>query len=324
MLRYIAKRLIFMIPLLLGITIICFVVMHLAPGSPTDLQTQMNPRASVEMKQRLLAMYDLDKPLLQQYLLWVKKIAFFDLGTSFSADRRPVAQKILERLPITILLNVLSLLIIIIVAIPIGILSAVNRNSLFDKITGIAVFIGFAVPTFWLALLLMILFGIHLGWLPISGIRSLNYEYLPPGMAVWDFIKHLILPVLLSAFGGLAGLSRYMRANMLEVIRQDYILTARAKGLSERFVIYKHALRNALLPVITILGLSVPGLIGGSVIFETVFAIPGMGQLFYMAVMARDYPVVMGILLIGAVLTLLGNLLADVSYALADPRIRVS
>ena len=157
----------------------------------------------------------------------------------------------------------------------------------------------------------MILFGVQLGWLPISGIRSLNYEYLPPGMAFWDLIRHLILPVSLSAFGGLAGLSRYMRANMLEVIRQDYILTARAKGLSERAVIYRHALRNALLPVITILGLSVPGLIGGSVIFETIFAIPGMGQLFYMAVMARDYPVVMGILFIGAVLTLLGNLLAD-------------
>jgi peptide/nickel transport system permease protein len=143
-------------------------------------------------------------------------------------------------------------------------------------------------------------------------------------MALWDLIRHLILPVLLAAFGGLAGLSRYMRANMLEVIRQDYILTARAKGLSERVVIYRHALRNALLPVITILGLSVPGLIGGSVIFETIFAIPGMGQLFYMAVMARDYPVVMGILFIGAVLTLFGNLIADVSYALADPRIRVS
>jgi peptide/nickel transport system permease protein len=170
----------------------------------------------------------------------------------------------------------------------------------------------------------MILFGVHLGWLPISGIRSLNYEYLPPGMALWDLVRHLILPVLLAAFGGLAGLSRYMRANMLEVIRQDYILTARAKGLSERVVIYRHALRNALLPVITILGLSIPGLIGGSVIFETIFAIPGMGQLFYMAVMARDYPVVMGILFIGAVLTLFGNLIADVSYALADPRIRVS
>ncbi len=324
MLRYIGKRLLFMVPLLFGITVVCFTVMHLAPGSPTDIQTQMNPRASVEMQERLRAMYDLDKPLPEQYIRWVGKLLLLDLGVSFSTDCRPVADKILERLPITILLNVLSMLLILVVAIPLGVLSAVRQDSLFDRISSVFVFIGFAVPTFWLALLCMILFGVDLGWLPISGIRSLNYEYLPPGMALWDLIKHLILPVLLAAFGGLAGLSRYMRANMLEVIRQDYILTARAKGLSERAVIYRHALRNALLPVITILGLSVPGLIGGSVIFETIFAIPGMGQLFYMAVMARDYPVVMGILFIGAVLTLLGNLIADVSYAVADPRIRVS
>ena len=324
MLQYIAKRLIFMAPMLVGITIICFVVMHLAPGSPTDLQTQMNPRASAEAQERLRAMYDLDKPLYHQYWIWVKKLAVLDLGQSFSTDHRPVADKILERLPITILLNCLSLILILAIAIPIGVLSAVHQSSLFDKLTSVFVFIGFAMPTFWLALLLMILFGVQLGWLPVSGIRSLNYEYLPAGAAFWDLIKHLILPVMLSAFGGLAGLSRYMRANMLEVIRQDYIMTARAKGLSERVVIYKHALRNALLPVITILGLSIPGLIGGSVIFETIFAIPGMGQLFYMSVMARDYPVVMGILFIGAVLTLLGNLIADVSYAVADPRIRVS
>ncbi|HLE17017.1 MAG TPA: ABC transporter permease, partial [Syntrophales bacterium] len=324
MIKYAVKRLIFMIPLLLGITIICFVVMHLAPGAPTDLETQMNPRVSAEMKERLRAMYDLDKPLPEQYLIWLNKLVRLDLGVSFSSDRRPVADKILERLPITIALNILSMILILMVAIPLGVLSAVHQNSFFDKITGVFVFIGFAVPTFWLALLLMILFGVQLGWLPISGIRSLNYEYLPPGMAFIDLIKHLIMPVLLSAFGGLAGFSRYMRANMLEVIRQDYITTARAKGLSERLVIYKHALRNALLPLVTILGLSVPGLIGGSVIFETIFAIPGMGQLFYMSVMARDYPTIMGILFIGAVLTLLGNLLADLSYALVDPRIRVS
>jgi peptide/nickel transport system permease protein len=216
------------------------------------------------------------------------------------------------------------MVLIFLIAIPIGVLSAVRQGSTFDRVMSVFVFLGFAIPTFWLALLLMILFGIHLDWLPISGIRSLNYEYLPPAEAFWDFLKHLILPVSIAAFGGLAGLSRYMRSNMLEVIRQDYITTARAKGLPERTVIYKHALRNAMLPVITLLGLSVPGLIGGSVIFETIFSIPGMGQLFYMAVMSRDYPVVMGILVIGAVLTLIGNLLADVSYALADPRIRIS
>jgi peptide/nickel transport system permease protein len=321
---YIIKRILFMVPLLIGITIISFVVIHLAPGSPTDLQTDLNPRVSAEMKARMRALYDLDKPLYQQYFIWIEKLAVLDLGTSFSPDRRPVLDKIAERLPITIIINVLSLVLIVIVALPIGVLSAVRQDSLFDKITGVFVFIGFAMPTFWLALLLMILFGIYLGWLPISGIRSLNYEYLAPMDSLIDLGKHLILPVLLSAFGGLAGFSRYMRANMLEVIRQDYITTARAKGLSERVVIFKHALRNALLPVITILGLSVPGLIGGSVIFETIFAIPGMGQLFYMATMSRDYPVIMGILFIGAVLTLVGNLIADISYALADPRIRVS
>jgi len=324
LLKYVLKRLLLMVPLLVGITIVCFVVIHLAPGSPTDLQTDLNPRVSAEAKARLQSMYDLDKPLYKQYLLWVGKLATLDLGKSFSPDHRPVIDKILERIPITIIINILSMILIILVAIPIGVLSAVRQNSLFDKVTAVFVFIGFAVPTFWLALLLMILFGVHLGWLPISGIRSLNYEYMPPFAALVDLLKHLILPVFLSAFGGLAGLSRYMRSNMLEVIRQDYITTARAKGLSERVVIYKHALRNALLPVITILGLSIPGLIGGSVIFETIFAIPGMGQLFYMSVMSRDYPVVMGILFIGAILTLVGNLVADISYAVADPRIRIA
>ena len=324
MIGYILKRFLFMIPLLLGITLVCFFVMHLAPGLPTDLQTQMNPKSTVEMKERLKTMYELDKPVHEQYWSWLKKLSRGDLGISFSSDHRPVTAKIMERLPITIILEFLSLIIIIAIAVPIGVLSAVHQDSIFDKITGVFVFIGFAVPTFWLALLLMIFFGIHLGWLPISGLRSLNYEYLTPWAQFVDLIKHLVLPVFISAFGGLAGLSRYMRANMLEVIRQDYIMTARAKGLSERDVIYKHALRNALLPAITILGLSIPGLIGGSVIFETIFAIPGMGQLFYMSVMARDYPTVMGILLIGAILTLLGNLIADVSYALADPRIRIS
>lgn len=324
MVQYILKRLVMMIPLLFGITVICFVVINLAPGSPTDMQTELSPHASVEARERLMELYDLDKPLHVQYYLWVKKLLVLDLGNSFSPDGRPVIDKIAERLPITIMINVLSLLLIILVAIPVGVLSAVHRDSLFDKVTAVFVFIGFAMPTFWLALLLMILFGVNLGWLPISGIRSLNYEYFPAWRQWVDLAKHLALPVLLSAFGGFAGLSRYMRSNMLEVIRQDYITTARAKGLSERAVIYKHALRNALLPVITILGLSIPGLIGGSVIFETIFAIPGMGQLFYLSVMSRDYPVVMGILFIGAMLTLMGNLIADVSYAAVDPRIRVS
>ena len=311
-----------MVPLFFGITLISFFVIHLAPGSPTDLQTQMNPKVSTEAIQRLRAFYGLDKPLHVQYLIWLKKLIKLDFGNSFSPDNRKVIEKISERIPVTIMINVLSLLLILAVAIPIGVLSATHQNSFFDKFTTVFVFIGFAVPTFWLALLLMILFGVQLGWLPISGIKSLGYEPSSLFMIILDRAKHLILPVLLSAFGGLAGFSRYVRSNMLEVIRQDYIKTARAKGLSERTVVYHHALRNALLPVITILGLSVPGLIGGSVIFETIFAIPGMGQLFYWSVMSRDYPVIMGILVVGAFLTLIGNLLADLSYSLADPRIR--
>ncbi len=322
MTRYILKRLLLMLPLLLGITLISFVVIHLAPGEPTDMQTQLNPEVSVELQQRLRAQYGLDQPLYVQYGQWISRLARLDFGDSFAQDHRPVRDKIVERLPITILINVLSIALILLVAVPIGILSATRRNSLFDRATTIFVFVGFATPSFWLALILMDHLGVRLGWFPISGLKSLGHEYLSFGGRIWDMLHHLILPVFVSAFGGLAGFSRYMRSNMLEVIRQDYILTARAKGLTERVVIYRHALRNALLPVITILGLSVPGLIGGSVIFETIFAIPGMGKLFYDGVMMRDYPLIMGILVIGAALTLIGNLLADLSYALADPRIR--
>jgi peptide/nickel transport system permease protein len=324
MLTYLAKRLLLMIPLLIGITLISFVVIHLAPGEPTDLQTDLNPKASAEMRERLRERYDLDKPLHVQYGKWLGRLVQLDFGESFSQDRRPVFAKIVERLPITIMINVLSIATILAVAIPLGVLSAVRRNTTFDRATTVLVFAGFAMPSFWLALLLMDYLGVRLGLFPIAGLKSIGFEYLSFGGQVWDVIHHLILPVFVSAFGGLAGFSRYMRSNMLEVIRQDYILTARAKGLPELQVICRHALRNALLPVITILGLSVPGLIGGSVIFETIFAIPGMGKLFYDGVMMRDYPLIMGILVIGAVLTLIGNLLADIGYALADPRIRRS
>jgi len=322
MFLYLTKRLLMMAPLLLGITLISFVVIHLAPGEPTDLQTELNPQASAELQDRLRAQYNLDKPLYVQYGNWLGRLARLDFGDSFSQDHRPVWHKIRERLPVTIWINVLSIVLILAVAVPIGILAATRRNSLFDRITTLFVFIGFATPSFWLALLLMDVLGVRWGIFPIAGIKSLGYDYLSVWGKIADLAHHLVLPVFVSAFGGLAGFSRYMRSNMLDVIRQDYILTARAKGLSEGTVIYKHALRNALLPVITILGLSVPGLIGGSVIFETIFAIPGMGKLFYDGVMMRDYPLIMGILVIGAVLTLLGNLLADLSYAVADPRIR--
>jgi peptide/nickel transport system permease protein len=319
---YILKRLGLMIPLLLGITLISFTVIHLAPGTPTDMQTTLNPKASLEAQKRLRELYGLDKPLMVQYWDWLSRLSRLDFGRSFSPDRRPVWDKIKERIGITLGLNLMSLIIILTVAIPIGVIAAYRAHSWFDKGTTLFVFFGFAMPTFWLALLLIMFFGVYLDWLPISGLTSLNFGQFNFWGKIQDLAAHVTLPVLVAAFGGLAGMSRYMRGNMLEVIRQDYIVTARAKGLPERVVIFKHALRNALLPVITILGLSVPGLIGGSVIFESIFAIPGMGQLFYGAVMARDYPLVMGELVIGAVLTLLGNMLADVGYALVDPRIR--
>lgn len=322
MTSYLIKRILMLIPLMLGITLITFTVIHLAPGEPVEMQTAMNPKVGKDARERLRKFYGLDRPLHEQYLTWVGKLARLDLGNSFSPDSRPVVDKIKERLPVTLSLNIIALLLEFGLAIPIGILAATHRDTWLDKGITVFVFVGFAVPTFWFALLLMYFFGVKLNWLPISGLHSLGSDGFGTLHYLWDLAKHLLMPVMVASFGSLAGLSRYMRSTMLNVIGQDYITTARAKGLSERTVIYKHALRNALLPLITLLGFSIPGLIGGSVIFETIFAIPGMGQLFYQGAMSRDYPVVMGILVIGAFLTLIGNLVADISYALADPRIR--
>ena len=322
MLSYITKRLFLMIPLIFGITLISFVVIHLAPGSPVEVQTEMSLKVSAQAKENLRKLYGLDKPLHVQYVDWLKRFMKLDFGKSFVDDRK-VINKIIERIPITLTINILSLILIFIVAIPIGIVSATKQYSLFDKLSTVFVFVGFSTPTFWLALLLMILFGVNMGILPISGIQSIDVSEMGPFDRVVDWIRHLIMPVGLSAFGGIAGLSRYSRSSMLEVIRQDYIKTATAKGLPESKIIFNHAFRNALMPIVTILGLSVPGLIGGGVIFETIFAIPGMGQLFYSSTMSRDYPTIMGILVIGAILTLFGNLIADISYAIVDPRVRV-
>ncbi len=324
MLRRMARKLAWMLFVFWGITIISFWVIHLAPGSPTDMQTTMNPLAGAETRKRLEALYGLDKPLHVQYVQWLGRLARLDFGNSMSSDPRPVWDKIKERLPLTVGMNVASLVLTLLCAIPIGVASAHWQGRLFDRAMTVLVFIGFAMPGFWLALLLMLLFGIHLQWLPLSGLTSLDHAAMSPLGKAWDIMAHLAMPIFIYTFGSLAGLSRFMRASMLEVLRQDYILTARAKGLPVRTVIFRHALRNALLPVITILGLSLPGLIGGSVIIESIFALPGLGQLFYQAVMARDYPLIMGNLVLGAVLTLVGNLLADLCYGLADPRIRLT
>lgn len=330
MFGYLIKRFLEMIPTLFGITIFSFFIIHLAPGKPTDILTELNPKITPEAREKLEKYYGLDRPIIVQYGLWLKRIVKLDFGESFSTDRRSVMEKIWDtkrplierRLFITFMINLISMVVIFIIAMLIGISSSTRQNSLYDQIATTSVFIGFAIPAFWLALLLMILFGVHLNWLPISQLKSMNYDSLSLAGKIWDLAKHLILPIFVSAFTSLAADSRFMRSSMIEVIRQDYVTVARAKGLPERTVIYKHAVRNALLPIITLMGLSVGGLIGGSVIFENIFGIPGMGQLFYMSVMTRDYPMVMGILTIGAVLTLLGNLLADIGYMLADPRIR--
>ena len=322
MLVYMIKRILGMIPLLIGITIISFAVIHLSPGNPVELQNSLNPKMTKETKERLIKLYGLDKPLYVQYLNWMKKVVRLDFGYSFAPDHSKVIDKIKARIGITIVINLLSMIIILVAGIIIGTLSAIYHNTFFDKSVSFFVFIGYALPSFWIALLLMMFFSIKLGWLPVSGIKSLNHDTLNLAGKFIDYAKHLILPLLVSTIGGLAGISRYVKSNMVEVLKSEYILAAKARGLPDSKIYFKHALRNALLPVITILGLSVPGLIGGSVIFESIFGIPGMGMLFYQSVMARDYPVIMGILTIGAVLTLLGNLLADIGYALADPRIR--
>ncbi len=286
------------------------------------MDTTLNPLVGEAARKQLESLYGLDKPLYEQYFQWLSRLLHLDFGNSMSADPRPVMDKIMERLPLTVAMNGFSLLLSLLIAIPLGILSAHKQNSLIDRSVTLFVFLGFAMPSFWLALLLMLYFGIDLQWFPISGLTSMDYDTMTSWQKCCDLGKHLALPLLVYTVGGLAGMSRYMRACMLEVLRQDYILCARAKGLSKWRVIMQHALRNALLPLITLLGLSIPGLIGGSVIIESIFALPGLGQLFYAAVMARDYTLIMGNLVLGAVLTLLGNLLADVCYGLADPRIR--
>jgi peptide/nickel transport system permease protein len=322
MLLYSVKRLFLMVPILLGITLLSFTIMHMAPGGPAEAQMEFSAKASAEARERLRKLYGADQPLHKQYLTWLTKFVTLDFGEAF-ADGRKVKDKILERLPITLTINLLSLALVLLIAIPIGILSATHQYSLLDRFTTVFVFVGYSMPHFWLALLLIYLFGVQWGVLPISGIQSLDVT----GLSAWDRLmdkaNHLVLPVFVSAVGGLAGFSRYMRNNMLEVMRQDYIRTARAKGLTENMVIYKHALRNSLMPVITILGLSFPGIIGGSAIMEQVFGIDGMGRLMFQAVFSRDYNVAMGVLVPAAALTMLGNFLADIGYALTDPRVRL-
>jgi peptide/nickel transport system permease protein len=334
MLKYIIKRVLWMIPLLIGISLISFFIMHLAPGDITSNESAFNPKASEESRQKLREMYNLDKPVIVQYGLWLKRLATLDFGKSFASHQKPVFWQttdkdgnvtkglIQEALPITLMINLLGLAITLLLAIPLGIIAARKYQGWQDRSITLFNFVGFSIPGFWLSLLLMYWLGVVNNWFPISGLHSLNYESLDTWGKIKDSLSHLFLPVVIPSITGLAGITLFVKNGMLDVLHQDYITTARAKGLNEHKVVYTHALRNALLPLITIIGLSIPGLIGGSVIAETIFAIPGMGKLFYDAVLMRDFPVVMGILTIGSALTLLGNLIADLMYAWADPRVR--
>ncbi|MBF0216252.1 MAG: ABC transporter permease [Candidatus Omnitrophica bacterium] len=322
MLKYIYKRLLLMLPMLLGISLILFVVMHLAPGDPSSVRFGLNPEISGTARENFNKMYALDRPVIYQYFLWMKRFLMLDFGKSF-IDDSPVISKILWRLPATLLLEISSLFLIFVIALPLGVYSAVKRGSMFDRIMTVMVFAGYAVPTFWLALLLIYFFGFKLGWCPISGLDTWYSEYLGGFDRFREVLRHLALPVFTTAFTGLAAISRYSRSSMIDTLNQTYILTARAKGLKETRVIFVHALGNALLPIVTIMGLTLPGLISGSFIFETIFAWPGMGRLGYEAIMNYDYPVVMGVGVISTFLTLFGILLSDIAYAVIDPRIRV-
>lgn len=319
--KYILKRLFLMIPVLFGITLITFAIIHLTPGGFTKANMQMDTRISPDSINKLKALYGLDQPLHIQYVNWLARFIRLDFGESF-IDNRKVLDKVLERLPATLLLNFAAMAIIFFFGIMIGVTSALNRNSFYDKTMIFLTFVGYSMPAFWLALILMLVFGVNLGWFPISGIVSINFAQMGLLEKIADVASHMILPVFVTAFGGLAYISRYVKTSMVETLSQQYIKAAYAKGLSEGRVLYKSALKNSLLPVITLLGLSLPGLIGGSFIFETIFAWPGMGRLAYESAISFDYPVIMGVVTMAAFLTLVGNLLADVMYTMVDPRIR--
>ena len=320
MLRYTIRKLLELIPTFIGITFVIFLIIHLAPGNPINATGGFNPNVSYESLKNMEKIYHLNEPIYTQYLDWLRNFLKLNLGFSL-VDGTSVAKKIAERLPITLLINIITLILSLVISIPIGVISATKKDSFIDKFFTFFVFSGYAMPSFWLALLLILLFSVKLHMLPISGLHSFNVK---PGSFYyyWDMAKHLAIPIFIGVFGSLAGFARYVRSGMIDVLDKDFIKLMHLRKIDKKTILYKHALKNALLPLVTIMGLSIPSLIGGSVIIESIFAIPGMGQLFYYSAMARDYPTVMGILAISSLLTLLGNLLADITYAIVDPRIR--
>ena len=322
---YVVRRLLGAIPMLIGIATIVFFVLRLAPGDPTSFY--FNPNIPPDVIEQLRRNLGLDQPLHIQYLRWMKSFFTGDFGFSF-AQSRPVAQIVLEALPNTLMLTGTALVLVFLTGILIGVIQAVRQYSLFDSTSSVVSLFFYSMPSFWLALMLMLLFSLKAhqwGWpiaLPPTGITSVDYEFLSVGGKIADRLSHLVLPVATLTLALAAGVARYTRGQMLEVIRQDYIRTARAKGLPERTVIMRHALRNSMLPVITLLGLYLPFLFSGTIFVEVIFAWPGMGRVIVDAIFQRDYPLIMATSFIFAVIVVLGNLLADVLYAVADPRIR--
>ncbi len=336
MVSYLIQRSLLMIPTFIGITLISFLIMRLTPGDPAELRAagglgaaagggiSVEKRGAVdEAMAQWRAQYGLDKPLHVQYVVWLKNLFTLNFGDSFK-DSQSVWSKIAERLPVTVKLNFWSILVVYLVAIPLGIYSATHPNSFADQVTTLAAFVLFAVPLVWAATMAIVFIcgGDFYYLFPPGGIESLEFS---ENWSIWKKIKdhtwHLFLPVVLLSYDGFAGLSRYMRSSMLEVLRQDYVQVARAKGLQESMVIFKHVLRNSLIPQVTILASILPGLIGGSIIIETIFSIPGLGQLGYESVLARDYPTVLALLTVSSVLTLMGILISDILLSMVDPRI---
>lgn len=313
--NYIIKRLISMIPIFIGITLISFAIIHLAPGDP--MQMMMSPKLKPADLARIRTNLGLNDPVYVQYFKWFASMLRFDFGNSFISGRL-VLDVIKEKLPVTLLLTGTGMFFAVFTSVFLGILSATKQYSKVDYAVSLFAFAGLSIPTFWFALMLVLIFSVNLGWLPATGMYNLRAEHITLG----DRIIHMILPVICIAAPSMASWTRYMRSSMLEVIREDYIRTARSKGLSESVVIYKHALKNSLLPMVTLLGLSLPFLIEGAFITEAIFGWPGMGQTGITAVFQRDYPIVMAINTFTAILVLFSNFITDLIYATIDPRIK--
>lgn len=320
--RYLVRRILLAIPTLFGIVVLVFLLLHLAPGSPASSgSAESGRRVSAAAREEMRRLYGLDRPLPERFGSWIGRVVRFDLGESF-VDRRPVSDRIREALPATLALNGLALLLTLGIAVPLGVAAGGRPEGPFDRVSSVALFALYSMPVFWAALLLQSLLSVELGWLPLYGVSS---DGAPAGIAgLGDRLAHLALPVTCLTYGSLAFLARIVRAGVVDARSQVYFTAALARGVSRRTALWRHAFRNALLPVITLLGLILPGLLSGSVIVERIFAWPGLGRLYFDSILSRDYPVVLGLSLLGAVATLAATLAADVAYAFADPRVRES